>query len=91
MSKIINAKSQIGKTEKCESETMLEFAETGNQRWINVYKERLCICQLIKIGGEWGLQAMDFRVTNTYYLRQIADKLDELNGVELPEFLKEQA
>lgn len=51
----------------------------------------MCISQLIKIGDEWGLQSMDFRVTNTDHLRQIADKLDELNGVELPEFLKEQA
>ena len=91
MAKIINAKSQIGKTKKCESEIVLEFAETGNDRWINVYNGRTCIYQLIKIGYEWGLQSMDFRCANTDHLRQIADKLDELNGVELPEFLKEQA
>ena len=61
---------------------MLEFAETGNDRWLNVYDGRVCISQLIKLNGTWGVQAVDFRITRTDHLRQIADKLDELNGVK---------
>lgn len=86
MSKIINAKSQIGKTEKCESEMMLEF-EFRDGLISGIRKNKLAVCTIDEIGELFWISAD----CDSCELRQIADKLDELNGVELPEFLKEQA
>lgn len=63
---------------------MLEFDQTGHDDWVNVIspKDDVCLTQLIKRDGKWGAQLFVFRIENSDFLRQIADKLDELNRMK---------
>lgn len=88
MTKIINAKSQIGKTEKTESEMMLLNFDDVIDTTITVRRSDGKFVAIIK---DKILMCVRSNFATSGDLRQIADKLDELNGVELPEFLKEQA
>ena len=94
MAKIINAKSQIGKTEKCESETMLEFVATEHHTRVEIkqHRKRSATGHLVRDAGTWVFySSTSSPLMTSDFMRQIADKLDELNGFELPEILKEQA
>lgn len=78
MIKTINAKSQIGKTEKCESEMMsLDFDDVidntitvrrDDGKFVAIIKDNVLMCV-----------RPNFATSDD--LRQIADKLDELNGL----------
>lgn len=60
---------------------MLEFADVGFENVVNVYEKggKRCLCQLLRLKGVWGIQNLIFRIEDTHLLRQIADKLDEMN------------
>lgn len=60
---------------------MLEFRKNGSDRWINIFENSILIAQLMQRDGVWGAECFAYRIDNSNMLRQIADKLDELNHV----------